>query len=374
MRSWPAVVVRPALVLALVVAAITAGPATAYGPTGPATTDGMSRTAAPADSMQFTVDVRAGGDAVWTVSTTVSVASESDRKAFRDLAATFERGETEVGFSVGAFRAAADAAQNATGREMEIRNVNRTATVRNETGYLVLEFRWTSFARVDGDRIHVGDAFNTTTGTWLPGLTRGQTLVVEPPAGYAVVSAPTGHQGGTFRWTGPTTFDPGQLSVTYERSDPPESRLFALLDDLGILPLVGGGLLLVAILVAGAYLLWRRDSTPGAATPAPTESDGDGRSGAVPAAPGDESAATDDAEAAGATDDELLADEERVERLLERNGGRMKQATIVTETGWSNAKVSQLLSEMADEDRVDKLRIGRENLISLPDEDDGQAE
>jgi uncharacterized membrane protein len=47
----------------------------------------------------------------------------------------------------------------------------------------------------------------------------------------------------------------------------------------------------------------------------------------------------------------------------------MKQASIVEETGWSNAKVSQLLSAMDEAGRVDKLRIGRENLISLPDEE-----
>jgi len=70
-----------------------------------------------------------------------------------------------------------------------------------------------------------------------------------------------------------------------------------------------------------------------------------------------------------AVDVELLSDEERVERLIDRNGGRMKQATIVKETGWSNAKVSQLLSAMEDDGRIDKLRIGRENLISYPDED-----
>jgi hypothetical protein len=76
-------------------------------------------------------------------------------------------------------------------------------------------------------------------------------------------------------------------------------------------------------------------------------------------------AAADD----GPIDEELLSDEERVERLIERNGGRMKQAAIVRETGWSNAKVSQLLSAMDEDDRIDKLRIGRENLISFPDED-----
>jgi hypothetical protein len=69
---------------------------------------------------------------------------------------------------------------------------------------------------------------------------------------------------------------------------------------------------------------------------------------------------------------ELLSDEERVEYLLESNGGRMKQANIVSETGWSDAKVSQLLSSMAEDGRVDKLRLGRENLISLPDDDGGE--
>jgi len=45
----------------------------------------------------------------------------------------------------------------------------------------------------------------------------------------------------------------------------------------------------------------------------------------------------------------------------------MRQAKIVSETGWSDAKVSQLLSAMADDEQIKKLRIGRENLISLPD-------
>jgi uncharacterized membrane protein len=49
----------------------------------------------------------------------------------------------------------------------------------------------------------------------------------------------------------------------------------------------------------------------------------------------------------------------------------MKQVDIVEATDWSNAKVSQLLTEMAEDGQVDKLRIGRENLISLPGEGPG---
>jgi hypothetical protein len=122
-------------------------------------------------------------------------------------------------------------------------------------------------------------------------------------------------------------------------------------------------------LLAVAVVLFRRRSDDG---PAPGPATGDGGE-AGGGATTDTAPDGDGAAAAGATDDEpdpeLLSDEERVERLLERNGGRMKQANIVSETGWSNAKVSQLLSAMDEAGRVNKLRIGRENLISLPDED-----
>jgi uncharacterized membrane protein len=102
------------------------------------------------------------------------------------------------------------------------------------------------------------------------------------------------------------------------------------------------------------------DGTPANETQTGSET----ASGAATAAGAAESA--DDAD--DEVDEELLSDEERVLRLLERNGGRMKQANIVTETGWSNAKVSQLLSGMHDHEDIQKLRIGRENLIALPDE------
>lgn len=62
----------------------------------------------------------------------------------------------------------------------------------------------------------------------------------------------------------------------------------------------------------------------------------------------------------------VLTDEDRVHRLLESNGGRLRQTRIVEETEWSKSKVSMLLSEMEAEGSITKLRIGRENLISHP--------
>jgi uncharacterized membrane protein len=44
----------------------------------------------------------------------------------------------------------------------------------------------------------------------------------------------------------------------------------------------------------------------------------------------------------------------------------MKQVNIVEETGWSKSKVSMLLSDMEEEEGIiSKLRVGRENVISL---------
>ena len=66
---------------------------------------------------------------------------------------------------------------------------------------------------------------------------------------------------------------------------------------------------------------------------------------------------------------ELLSDEDHVLQLLEEHGGRMKQVHIVEQTDWSKSKVSMLLSDMEDGGEISKLRVGRENIISLAGEE-----
>ncbi|WP_245180654.1 helix-turn-helix transcriptional regulator [Haloarcula amylovorans] len=72
----------------------------------------------------------------------------------------------------------------------------------------------------------------------------------------------------------------------------------------------------------------------------------------------------------GDSDDEQepwkpLTDADRVEQLLAENDGYMKQSEIVDQTEWSKAKVSRLLSRMADRDIIRKDKDGRENIIVL---------
>ena len=63
----------------------------------------------------------------------------------------------------------------------------------------------------------------------------------------------------------------------------------------------------------------------------------------------------------GMTPDEYLL------RGLERDGGRLRQQEICARTGWSEPTVSRLLTEMEADDQIVRYRLGRENLVCLPE-------
>jgi hypothetical protein len=364
---------RAALAVALLVALLGVGTAghVAAGPaTAPAQVDGAG--GADRANVSFVVDVQPDGDARWRVSTAFDLETAAEREEFRSLASNFESGETSS-LGLSAFRRASSEASAATGREMSVtvrdRRASPASVVENGTGRLTLVFTWTNFGRTDGDRLRLDDVFETgpDNRTWMPGLGAGDSLVVRGPEGYGVADsnvAPRYRDNRpTLQWDGPTEFDAttlaaaftGQGTPTPTPGSPQPSVPWPLVFTVGL----GGG-------VVAVYLLARHRDGFDLPPDAPADDGGE-----TPAAGASTQAATDSAEdvASDDVDEELLSDEERVERLLERNGGRMKQANIVKETGWSNAKVSQLLSSMEDAGRIDKLRIGRENLISFPDED-----
>ncbi|MFB6120060.1 MAG: helix-turn-helix transcriptional regulator [Halobacteriaceae archaeon] len=340
---------------------------TAASPAVVAQSDDLSTDGATID-----VFVAESGDAVWNVSTTFALDSETDREAFRRLADDIENSTDPPGFDVRTAEELVAAGEQHTGRQMSLSDPRHTTFVTDNgtTGVVRLTFTWQNFAATNGDTITVGDVF----GAWT--LTEEQRLRIHPPSNFGLLNVDPDAdslENGTLTWTGRRAFAAGQPSVTYTRSVAPPPTVTgtetstetpAAPDsngpDLGFFAAVAGALLLGGAL---AYVAARRERLFGEGeTVAEETADADAATEAT--APSAEAEAEDAAEEA--VDPALLSDEERVERLLEERGGRMKQADIVTETGWSNAKVSQLLSSMAEEDRVEKLRIGRENLISLP--------
>jgi len=332
------------------------------------------------------VELNPDRSADWTVGVRYSLADENETAAFETAGKQFQEGD--IGPDADLFEGFRRQANRNVSRSMSIRDIDREFVVHEDpeefdvaseeavaVGELRLTFTWTAFLAQDGESLVLGDALTTPGNeTWLRSLESTQTLEVATPEGYTVTGTPstavTRLSDGDVIIEGPQTFDGGEpVAIVYGPAGrPPWGTVLA-------------AVLLAATLVGSVVGYRRINAEDAEAGEAVANGDAsrtrEGDRGPVAGLNGDSRPETDAGEAADTDGDEdgpdlsLLSDEERVERLLNESGGRMRQADIVAETGWSDAKVSQLLSAMADEDRVEKLRLGRENLISLPDDEGG---
>jgi hypothetical protein len=309
----------------------------------------------------FDVRLQADGDAKWVVRMVFPLDSDEERAAFRSYAEGYKAGDESPGPGVAFYRAAAERASQVADRGMRVVDVSRNASLGPERGTLTLSFVWTAFLGEDGDSYVLRDALRTPEGTWLHSLEGGQVLRIHTPPGYDIVrSIEARQENESLVITGPESFDPEEFAVAYEPADPQTNSETPTPTPENDWALVVRGLIGLLFAVVVVIVLWRGGESVLA----------DGSDESEPVESGTEGAEAATGAEAGRVDPELLSDEERVEQLLEQRGGRMRQAEIVAETDWSDAKVSQLLSRMADEGLIEKLRLGRENVISLPEEDE----
>ncbi|MGM0604123.1 MAG: helix-turn-helix transcriptional regulator [Halobacteriota archaeon] len=352
-------------------------------------TDGSSET-------ELTIQLEPDRNATWTVTVTYDLDTEHEVAAFEDVAAAFEAGDPDVGPQVSVFENFAALASEQTGREMTIESISRSSSVNGTEGSLTLTFVWTDFLDAADDRLLLDDVFELgEDDRWLRSLGDNQRLRIHAPEGYSIVRSTVSFEEKTVVQEGPYRFDrEDHISMAFEPetgapTEPPVSTPnSSVFDSWG---LVFFGVVIAVSIVSGALLLRRRGTSLSTLTgeerpdrsnsSPPADSEAGSSTGVDEVASNPDADRTDpdadrtdpdadrpDPADPGAEDLSLLSDEERVERMLEAAGGRMRQAAIVSETGWSDAKVSQLLSSMAEAGRVEKLRLGRENLISLPDE------
>ncbi|MFW5929723.1 MAG: helix-turn-helix transcriptional regulator [Halobacteriota archaeon] len=285
----------------------------------------------------YDADLHEDGNATWAVELRYQL-DPGEEEEFERYAESFENNETQVfeGIEREIEPLVREAAEQ-TGRDTRAvdwqRDVYVEDSLTGEAGVTRVSFTWTEFT--DGNQ--VGDVFEA--GGLV--LASDQRLVLSYEDGLSIDEVrpePDTTEDDQLVWEGPMFFEDGQPSVTLgsSSSPSPDVDVTSVAVALGVL-VVGllGGVVLSRSL--------RRDTTE---TPSPEE----------------------DGESEDVTDD-LLTDRDRVVLMLEENGGRMKQADIVDETGWSKSKVSMVLSDMEDEGAVSKLRLGRENVIDLADGD-----
>lgn len=393
-RTAPLLVFVVALVASAGLASVGAAQGGAGVPPG-----GFDQMDVSPDDVLIEVNVEPDGDAVWVTQYRVRLASDDEEQAFEGLRTDVESNPDAYTTRFGdRMRATADTAENATGREMNVTNVTVTAERRElpqSYGVLTYRFEWRNFAAVDGDRLVVGDAVDALF------LDETTSLIVSWEEGYRlgeVSPSPTETRESAVVWEGPVDFTDGQPRVTVE-----PKGLAA-----GPLPLVVLGLLAVVVAVVGYRRRpWRAsvsDGTPTATADAAdaTGSETTAESAESVDATGPETSAAD-ATAAGGTeagasaasgegsdadergseaetdedadgaappvDEDLLSNEEQVLRLVEANGGRMKQKQVAEELDWTAAKTSQVVTGLRDEGGLDGFRLGRENVLSLPEYD-----
>lgn len=333
------------------------------------------------DRTVFNITVYENGDARWTVENRRTIPRDDEEaiSEFESFAQRFLEEETETFLN---FKERADRltqeGTDLTGREMNATDFQRDATYQNisQEGVVEMSFRWDGFAHKDGDTVTVSDVFS---GGFV--ILEDQTLRFERSDGLRFESVPsafppdrTGSNDGNepsqwVEWEGPLEFSNGQPELVFttpdngtaggqdeddgtvdeDGSDPPEAG-----DSDMMIPIA---VMLFVVLSVGIGAVWytmfrSRDEY---SETVPPESPSD-------PAVGQESGPD-------LQQEQFLSDEDRVLSLLEENGGRMRQVSIVEETEWSKSKVSMLLSEMEENDDISKLRVGRENIISLSGEE-----
>ncbi|WP_436908807.1 helix-turn-helix transcriptional regulator [Halosimplex marinum] len=333
---------------------------------------GVAAQAQPPPAFQSAVDpdvvvmraaVDGNGTAAWTVEFRVRLDDENTTAAFESVQADVRENASAFTsqFATGMARTVGSA-ENRTGREMALEGVRVDATTEQlpqEYGVLTYRFTWTNFAATDGERLRIGDSLS---GLFLD---RESSLVLSWPTDYGTESVtpdPDETGNGSATWRGPADFGSNEPRVVAAPAGGglPTTALAAL------------AVLLVAAVAGGGWLY--RSRTGDGTEPGASDDGATGATAVAESADDDAGEAADDSEGAdGGSDEppeELLSNEERVIRLVKDNGGRIKQQRIASEFDWTDAKTSQVVGTLREEDAVETFRIGRENVVALPEESD----
>ncbi len=311
--------------------------------------NGLIAQSQPAPDTTITrIELAPDGTGVWELTFRTRLETDSDVAEYEQFQTAFRANESRY---LTPFRdrmtGVVTAANDRNNRSMQATEFSANTSIQEvprRWGVVTFRFQWTRFGAVDNGQLVVGDVF---TGGFFIG--DGDTLIITTPSEYTVretAPAPDEQTDTTVEWTGPETYADSRPRVVMA---PADSGLLR--------PAIGVGL--VVLVIAGG-LLFRRlrgDSAQSATKSSPTDA-------------ADSQGGTSSAPETVTPDPELLTDEDRVRQLLLDSGGRRKQSEIAEALDWSKSKTSRVLSKMADEGTIEKLRLGRENVIDLVNEED----
>lgn len=278
------------------------------------------------DNTVTNVQVTAQGDARWTVLVRTRLDSPEAVAGFEEVAAGIQAGDSQVAAAFERrMRSVVSEASRVTGRDMragEFRINSSIQEVPQRWGVVRYSFTWEGFAVLQGDRIIVGDVFDE--GFFID---TQDVLKISGPEGYVVATVaptPTTQGESEVMWSGRLDFPSNQPRVEFSPAPADEGPSPSGTPWMILLT----ALLLVGVVAAVMLVRYQRG---------------------------------------GGQVQDARTPEEQVLRLLSERDGRLRQAEIAEALGWSASKTSRVTSRMARTGSVQKLQIGRENVISLTD-------
>lgn len=342
------------------------------------------------EQSRFTIDIMDNGNAIWSEEKYYPLTSKSAISEWN--MSLKDAGNQSISTKINErINLSLLSAINYSGRAMNVRNFNITyelvESTPNAYGVIHLSFEWVNFSRIDDSNITVGDAFSEGM---VP--SSDNVLVMNIPAGYDVVNASPGfdkRDGNRLIWDGTMyrSFSKGEPSLVISKK--------ALSQDSFPLWL----LIFVIIAGAGVFILWKREfyfkkifnrTEDAVHIPHPDEtakketehesepkektaldtSGQDISATPISAEPSTEIPASHILSDLPPINEEILGDEEMIERYLIKFGGQAYQSDIVKESGLSKSKISIVLAKMKDEGKVIKIRKGKENIIRMVKKED----
>ncbi len=302
------------------------------------------------DEVRMNIAVESDGSAAWTIELWVHLDDAETIDAFESLEDDIDEDPaTHTQEFADRIETTVDGASVTTDREMSANDfqveTDRQSFAR-EYGVISYSFQWTGFAAVEDDRVHVGDAIEGIN------IDDGTRLLIEWPEGHDLESISPDpddqrHQAALW-YGGETDFISGEPSLVVSPADDGLTTVVAA---------VGAGVVGVVVIGIGWWYRTRRgESEQAVVNSAPAES-------------ADETSDSSDSSAEPSPlPPELMSNEEQLLNLLEENGGRMKQQAVVETLEWTDAKTSKVVSGLREEGNLESFRLGRENVLSLPDE------
>jgi hypothetical protein len=278
--------------------------------------------------LEYTIEIDSEGSAKWAIEHTFITGQDeelfaqlSDWKYFTN---TFIKNVTAL----------VNATKIKTGRmDMDVEKFVMTVNSLGSYKILKYEFKWIKFAVVEGNRIKIGDVFETD-GLFMYG--EGKVNIVYPE-GYTVENvspSPDDKSDLTLTWIGTKNFRSGEPRVELA-----QENSSSLAWDGTVFIVIGVAAIVVVGFVSFRYFKLRKKRTESIKPQMPS------------------------------TALEVEDDEGRIVNLLKTAGGRLQQSVIVSQCRFSKAKTSLLLKSMEEKGIVRRLEKGREKIVILEEGD-----